>query len=324
MRLPDSAFHPASPLSPGTSAGTVRSGRALVGSALRPPTPSPSVVRANMVPLPQGVGASHGFDRAGLPGRQDVVDDEGGAFVTQDVAPLLRGRIAVSGDVDRAGLLVDAETDRSYLRRPIGADGGEPRELLATQVGELGRGERIHPATIGPAPDFRSRRVGAGCARNPPEDPTPWLSSLPSRSAAGPGSRRRPRRCWNTGSSSSSASSTERDSGLSSTCTTPSAAQPPRGPAAVSAMKDRSRARAPAGAPDPRVAYVPVTAMRIGRPRVTGRMSTTRYVPFLLPASGRRTWRLECLLEGGLEGPAVVMRMHFLPVWTLRGEVSCT
>ncbi len=68
----------------------------------------------------KGLGTAAHLDRAGLPRRQDIVDDEGNASVTQDVAPLLCRRIAVPSDVDRAGCLVDAEADRSYLRRPIG------------------------------------------------------------------------------------------------------------------------------------------------------------------------------------------------------------
>ena len=72
----------------------------------------------------KGLGPAAHLDGAGLPRRQDIVDDEGNASVRQDVAPLLCRRIAVPSDVDRAGCLVDAEADRSYLRRPIGADGG--------------------------------------------------------------------------------------------------------------------------------------------------------------------------------------------------------
>jgi hypothetical protein len=70
------------------------------------------------------LGPAAHLDRAGLPRRQDIVDNEGNASVRQDVCALLCRRIAVSSDVDRAGCLVDAEADRSYLRRPIGADGG--------------------------------------------------------------------------------------------------------------------------------------------------------------------------------------------------------
>ena len=75
----------------------------------------------------------------------------------------------------------------------------------------------------------------------------PDPSRSPSRRAAGSGSRRRPRRYRNTGPSTSSASSTERGSGRSSSWTTPSAAQPPWGRAAASVMKSTSATTPPSG-----------------------------------------------------------------------------
>src|SRR5207253_1131529 len=110
------------------------------------------------------------------------------ASVTQDIAPFLRGRIAVSGDVDRAGLLVDAEADRSYLRRPIGADSGYSGELLATHVGELGAGERIHLITINPAPDFRLRRACSG--RLLARHPASWICTSRASTCSIPRPRR--------------------------------------------------------------------------------------------------------------------------------------
>src|SRR5689334_14262340 len=71
------------------------------------------------------------------------------------------------------------------------------------------------------------------------------LSSRTSRRAAGSGSRRRPRRCRNTGPSTSSASSTGRGTALSRTWTTPSAAQPPPGCASASVVKSTSAATPP-------------------------------------------------------------------------------
>jgi hypothetical protein len=99
----------------------------------------------------EGVGVQHVRERLGDPAdlerprpprpRDDVVDNEGHAFVAQDVAPLLRAGVVEARNVDRAGVGVHEEADGPHLRRPVWAEGGEPGEPLPAQVRQLGRGE---------------------------------------------------------------------------------------------------------------------------------------------------------------------------------------
>jgi hypothetical protein len=71
------------------------------------------------------LGAAADLDATWMPRGQYVVDDEGGAAGSPDVAELLGGSEVVSADLDYAGSRIEVPVDRRDVRRAVGADGGE-------------------------------------------------------------------------------------------------------------------------------------------------------------------------------------------------------